>query len=1017
MSDHKVEIDVRLKTDKVSEDFDEIEKQAEKGAKSVSDSMDDMQESMDDTADKAKKSAKEIEGAYDKLIQTVQKQQDEVKALKEEYKKAVVEYGETSDEAKKLASKLEEVSAELAQNKAQLQKASDAADQYDKSIDNLSDSLGEGADKAGMFGDILKGSLASAAIEKGVGAVTGMISNAVTETLELDDASNKLQASIGATADEMEGYNEVMQEMYNEGYGDSISEIADTMALVKQYTGEIDPSSMKELAENAMTLDETFSGMDMEETLRGADALMKNMGLTAEESFDYIVVGAQNGLNKSNELADNLAEYSQIWAQAGFGAQEMFTILDNGLSSGAYNLDKVNDFVKEFTISLSDGRIEENIGSFSSQTQGLFAAWKNGEATTKDVFYSIINDLASMENQQEALTIASNTWSALGEDNAMKVITSLTEVNDKYKDVKGSMNDLKNVRTDSLQNQYKKLGRTLQTEILQPLAKKILPVAKEGLEFIADNLDKIIPLAGAVGAAMATIWVTKKVQSFIGKIKDTASAIVGLITQTTAQAAATGTATVAQEGLNVAMNANPIGLVVTAIAALVAGLAAFSALVGQDDASKFADEMEESRKAAEEARDEYAELSDEYHKQSDEVMNLWRKLEDLSEVENKSASQKEEMSRLVDELNKKVPELGLQYDELNDTLSETVESIDAVVRAAAGQEAYDSAVEARTEAAKEYNAAVADQKEAEQKLTEATKKLGDEIAENYQYYQTYGETINGTRGDVENYRKALDDANAAVEETSEKLEQAALDEQYYGLMVADLDSKTRDLVNTTLAQIDGLNRTDEAYAQSVEALSVMTDTHTAAKESIQANIDGINAKIDALKQKYSEAKESAYDSISGQLGLFNTMTVESTMSIDQMLGALDTQISYLDTFSANMQTAIAMGVDEGLLAQLSDGSAESAAILQEIVNSGQEKITGPGGLNEKFAAVEEGKRKFSEQMAELKTNFSDTMTALETELADAQAKMDLEDEAFSDAVDTIQGFPVRKSFPLNCTIL
>ena len=51
---------------------------------------------------------------------------------------------------------------------------------------------------------------------------------------------------------------------------------------------------------------------------------------------------------------DNLAEYAPLWAQQGFSAQEMFSILQNGLDTGAYNLDKVNDFVKEFGISLND---------------------------------------------------------------------------------------------------------------------------------------------------------------------------------------------------------------------------------------------------------------------------------------------------------------------------------------------------------------------------------------------------------------------------------------------------------------------------------------------------------------------------------------------------------------------------------------------------------------------------------------------------------------------------------------
>ena len=170
--------------------------------------------------------------------------------------------------------------------------------------------------------------------------------------------------------------------------------------------GEVDPTKLQELTENAMALDDTFSNMDMGETLRGVDSLMQNLGLDAETAFDYIVVGAQNGLNKSGELTDNIAEYGQLWGQAGFSAQEMFTILQNGLDAGAYNLDKVNDFVKEFGISLSDGRIEENLSSFSAETQNLFHAWQNGQATTRDVFYSVINDLASMTNQQEALTLS-----------------------------------------------------------------------------------------------------------------------------------------------------------------------------------------------------------------------------------------------------------------------------------------------------------------------------------------------------------------------------------------------------------------------------------------------------------------------------------------------------------------------------------------------------------------------------------------------------------------------------------
>lgn len=1025
MSEHKVELDVRLNTDKVGKDFDDLEKQAKEGAESVGDAMDDMQKSVDDMADKTKSSTKETETAYDRLTKKIQEQQEEVRQLKQQYQNAVLEFGEASVEARDLAAKIEEASSELAQNQAAFRESAEAADRFDKSLDDVTDSLEDGTEQADLFGDVLKGSLASAAIERGIGLLASGVQNAVSEVMEMDSASKKLQGSIGATAEEMEGYNAVMNDMYTAGYGDSITEIADAMALVKQYTGEVDPTKIQQLAENAMTLDETFSGMDMEETLRGVDALMVNMGLDAEEAFDYIVVGAQNGLNKSNELTDNLAEYSSLWSQAGFSAEEMFAILQNGLDSGAYNLDKVNDFVKEFSISLSDGRIEENISSFSARTQELFAAWQNGEAATKDVFYSIINDLSSMENQQQALTIASNTWSALGEDNAMAVITSLDQVNDTYSDVRGSMESLKEVRYDSLENQYKSLGRTMQTQIIQPMAQKLLPVAQKGLKVIADNLDIIVPVAGAAGAAMATIWVTKKAQSLIDRLKDTGKAIVGLVTGTTAQVAATTadttatmantaakgaqatatvTATTAQTGLNAAMNANPIGLVVTAIAGLVAGLSAFSALVGKSDAEKLAEDMKAAREEAEQTRDEYQELAGEYHNNSDEVMSLWRKVQDLSEVENKSAQQKRELSALVDELNKKVPDLGLSYDELSDSLNQTAESIDAVVRAAAAQEAYDSAVEAQTQAAKEYNQTAAEEKEITEQLADAQERLREDIEANPAYYEEYGETIHGVQSEVNSLQKALEEAQGATEANSETLQQATVDTEYYGLMLADVDSSTRELISTTLEQIDSLGRQDAAYGTSVEALSMLTDAHTSAKETIQAEIDQINTKISELQQQYDEAYNSAYTSITGQLGLFNTMTTESTMSVDQMMGALDSQIAYLDTFSQNMQTAISWGVDEGLLAQLSDGSAESAAILQTIVDAGQDKIMGPGGLNEKFAKVEEGKEKFSTTIADMETDFSESMSQLQTDLDTAMDKMDRADEAYRSGINTIQGY-------------
>lgn len=289
----------------------------------------------------------------------------------------------------------------------------------------------------------------------------------------------------------------------------SVEEVAGAAAMVN----DIDSSTLEQITQDAIAMSGIF-GTDLNETLRGINALMSNMGLSAEEAFDYIEKGTQNGLDKSGELSDNLAEYSQIWEQAGFSAGEMFSILQNSLDSGAYNLDKVNDFVKEFSISLPDGRIEENVDKFSLGTRNLFAEWQNGKASQKDVFNSIISDLSNMTDQQEALSIASSVWSALGEDNAMKVITSLNNVNDTYSDVKGTMESIEEINYDNFADKTAALKRQVEMDVIIPITEKYMPKIEKAIDYVSEHLDEIVEHAKPIAAGIAAAFAVKKIVDF-----------------------------------------------------------------------------------------------------------------------------------------------------------------------------------------------------------------------------------------------------------------------------------------------------------------------------------------------------------------------------------------------------------------------------------------------------------------------------------------------------------------------
>lgn len=134
-----------------------------------------------------------------------------------------------------------------------------------------------------------------------------------------------------------------------------------------------------------------------------------------------------------------------------------------------------------------------------------------------------------MENRQQALTIASNTWSALGEDNAMNIITSLNNVNTTYKDVQGTMEEIKEIKYDSVSNQWKVLGRTFQNEVAAPMLKTFLPAAQTGMKLVAENIKVVTVVAGTAGTAITAMFVKKKSKELIKDLKDTASGISNVV--------------------------------------------------------------------------------------------------------------------------------------------------------------------------------------------------------------------------------------------------------------------------------------------------------------------------------------------------------------------------------------------------------------------------------------------------------------------------------------------------------
>ena len=297
---------------------------------------------------------------------------------------------------------------------------------------------------------------------------------AVNAYAETETAVSKVNAYFGEAGAAAEASAEIVKNVYGSGVGQTMDAVAEAVIMVKKNLGDLGDTDLTNLTKQALTLEELY-GIDMNETLRGVNSLMKQYGLTAQEAMDYIVRGTQNGLDKTNELGDNLSEYAGKFEQAGYSASEYFQLLQNGLQGGAYNLDKVNDAINEVTTRLADGTIGDAIDLYSQKTQSLFLAWQNGEATQKQVIDSIVADIANCTNEQQALNMAAEAFGTMAEDGNLKFITSLTSVGETYDSVAGSAENLFS-QTQTPMQEMEANTRKLQ-QALVPLGEKIVELA------------------------------------------------------------------------------------------------------------------------------------------------------------------------------------------------------------------------------------------------------------------------------------------------------------------------------------------------------------------------------------------------------------------------------------------------------------------------------------------------------------------------------------------------------------
>lgn len=346
-------------------------------------------------------------------------------------------------------------------------------------------------------------------------------------------AMARVQASTGASAEQMKQIEEAARAVFSSGMGESFDEVARAMSTIKQVGG-LDGKDLESATKNAMALGKTFD-MDVNETARATSALMKNFGIDGQKAFDLIAYAAQNGANKNGDLLDTFNEYAVQYQALGFTAEQFAAHLVKGAEDGAFSIDKVGDAIKEFNIRAKDGSKSSMeafaaLGLNGQKATQMFAA---GGQSAQVAFAEVVKRLSEMEDPVARNAAGVALFGTQFEDLEVKALEGFKAIQGSLPQIEGTMQQVSRAISSDLGSQLRIVSRSFM-DLLLPAADSAAKAITEQMPKISKAMAALAPQIEALSQAFTkalpviTQWFNKSLSgamSFVSFVLENFNAI------------------------------------------------------------------------------------------------------------------------------------------------------------------------------------------------------------------------------------------------------------------------------------------------------------------------------------------------------------------------------------------------------------------------------------------------------------------------------------------------------------
>lgn len=726
--------------------------------------------------------------------------------------------------------------------------------------------------------------------------------------------------------------------------------------------------NMKSLAEQTRMMEEATAGMTDEQrnnvlvTLYGQEALSGMLALMNEGD------GALLELTHAYETCDGSAKAAAETMQDNLAgaldqlsgsAETLGIVFYESVSESLKETAKTaTDSINNITEAFKNGGLDEAIEAAGDEFANLAVEAASHAPdmvdTAVDFIESFVDGIGKNKKKlvgaavDMAKTLGGGLADLLPEELGEPVEEAIDSITKSLES--GGLEDAGETVVKTFDNVIKVVGE-LADVALPPLTKAV-DFAGEHLELIAASATtafaafkgyKVVTEANDVLSKGASIWKTASaaVDAYnVVQMACTAQGVISNATLTTGQAVVgllTGKislATAAQTAWNAVMNANPIGLLVTAIGALVAGLGVYKLATDDSKDSQYAltDAQEKAIEKTHEEYEAYKELDNARKESMNNVEAEYRYLSQLNDelmglVDSNGQVKAGYEDRANFIVNQLAQAFDLEEDEvwdiiganstLADSIDELIEKKKAEAMLNANQEAYEEAIRKQNEALIDYTNSLSEYESAQKKYNEA-KEAAKKVEEDYQLIlKNSPEAANGYLMANQDILTAAEDAGEAFQESKSRLEDAekayvgynTTIQNYEGLSSAILSGESEKIEDAMLRIKNGFITAETGTKESLEnQVKNMQSNYEAMQKAVEDGTPGVTQQmVDSAKQMVDSAKveldklqpqaeestkkagEKAKQGLASQKPAIDATSKEIADSSNEKLGSADTK--------------------------------------------------------------------------------------------------------------------------------